>query len=107
MCCVGALCLKCLTVAGNAAIILRSRLKVKVVKGMFQRTEHEENGTVPHNHINNEAGKISLQLQVTHQSTNKPHENVKLYMKRVEEMVEDLFTCFKLQADLEWAEMTL
>lgn len=49
---------------GNAAIILRSRLKVKVVKGMFQRTEHEENGMVPHKHINNEAGKISLQLQV-------------------------------------------
>ncbi|XP_056599887.1 NAD kinase b [Triplophysa dalaica] len=49
---------------GNAAIVLRSRLKVKVVKGMFQRTEDEENGTAPHNHINNEAGKISLQLQV-------------------------------------------
>ncbi|XP_065133165.1 NAD kinase b isoform X1 [Paramisgurnus dabryanus] len=47
---------------GNAAIILRSRLKVKVLKGM--RSEHEENGMVPHNHTNNEAGKISLQLQV-------------------------------------------
>ncbi|ROL55126.1 NAD kinase [Anabarilius grahami] len=53
---------------GNAAIILRSRLKVKVVKGMFQRNEQlfsaQENGIVPHNHINNEAGKITLQLQV-------------------------------------------
>lgn len=53
---------------GNAAIILRSRLKVKVVKGMFQRNEQlfstQENGAVPHNHINNEAGKITLQLQV-------------------------------------------
>ncbi|XP_059419397.1 NAD kinase-like [Carassius carassius] len=53
---------------GNAAIILRSRLKVKVVKGMFQRNEQlfstQENGITPHNHINNEAGKITLQLQV-------------------------------------------
>ncbi|XP_039510498.1 NAD kinase b isoform X1 [Pimephales promelas] len=53
---------------GNAAIILRSRLKVKVVKGMFQRNEQlfstQENGIVPNNHINNEAGKITLQLQV-------------------------------------------
>uniref|UniRef100_A0A673KYA9 NAD(+) kinase n=1 Tax=Sinocyclocheilus rhinocerous TaxID=307959 RepID=A0A673KYA9_9TELE len=53
---------------GNAAIILRSRLKVKVVKGTFQRNEQllsaQENGILPHNHINNEAGKITLQLQV-------------------------------------------
>uniref|UniRef100_A0A8C2HWM3 NAD(+) kinase n=1 Tax=Cyprinus carpio TaxID=7962 RepID=A0A8C2HWM3_CYPCA len=53
---------------GNAAIILRSRLKVKVVKGMVQRNEQllstQENGILPHNHINNEAGKITLQLQV-------------------------------------------
>ncbi|XP_051554477.1 NAD kinase-like [Myxocyprinus asiaticus] len=35
---------------------------------MFQRSEQhldaEENGIVPHNHINSEAGKITLQLQV-------------------------------------------
>ncbi|XP_017580983.1 NAD kinase b isoform X2 [Pygocentrus nattereri] len=53
---------------GNAAIVLRSRLKVKVVKGLFQRSEQlfkpEENGTGPPNHIGTEAGKITLQLQV-------------------------------------------
>ncbi|XP_036453123.1 NAD kinase b [Colossoma macropomum] len=53
---------------GNAAIVLRSRLKVKVVKGLFQRREQlfkpEGNGTGPPNHISTEAGKITLQLQV-------------------------------------------
>ncbi|XP_007234424.3 NAD kinase b [Astyanax mexicanus] len=53
---------------GNAAIVLRSRLKVKVVKGLFQRTKQlskpEENGTGPQNHISPETAKITLQLQV-------------------------------------------
>ncbi|XP_037313161.2 NAD kinase b isoform X1 [Pungitius pungitius] len=52
---------------GNAAITLRSRLKVKVVKDMLQRTgqqQHEHNGLLPHGHANNEAGKVTLQLQV-------------------------------------------
>ncbi len=57
---------------GNAAIILRSRLKVKVLKGMLQKNEQllsaQENGILPHNYINNEAGKITLQLQVTQHS---------------------------------------
>uniref|UniRef100_A0A4W5RKV5 NAD(+) kinase n=1 Tax=Hucho hucho TaxID=62062 RepID=A0A4W5RKV5_9TELE len=47
---------------GNAAITLRSRLKVKVVKDMLQRTEH--NGLLPHGHTNSEAGNITLQMQV-------------------------------------------
>ncbi|XP_036410628.1 NAD kinase b isoform X1 [Megalops cyprinoides] len=52
---------------GNAAITLRSRLKVKVVKGMSQRTGQcygEENGVAPPSHRDAEAGKTSLQLQV-------------------------------------------
>nr|XP_040027703.1 NAD kinase b isoform X1 [Gasterosteus aculeatus aculeatus] len=52
---------------GNAAITLRSRLKVKVVKDMLQRTgqqQQEHNGLLPHGHANNEAGKVTLQLQV-------------------------------------------
>ncbi|XP_054482591.1 NAD kinase b isoform X1 [Anoplopoma fimbria] len=60
---------------GNAAITLRSRLKVKVVKDMLQRTgqqpnsrepqqQQEHNGLLPHGHTNNEAGKVTLQLQV-------------------------------------------
>uniref|UniRef100_A0A4W4GCR6 NAD(+) kinase n=2 Tax=Electrophorus electricus TaxID=8005 RepID=A0A4W4GCR6_ELEEL len=53
---------------GNAAIVLRSRLKVKVVKGLFQRSKQlsgpEENGTIPHQHLSPDAGKITLQLQV-------------------------------------------
>ncbi|XP_037642311.1 NAD kinase b [Sebastes umbrosus] len=65
---------------GNAAITLRSRLKVKVVKDMLQRTgqqphsrepqqqqqqeEEEHNGLLPHGHTNSEAGKVTLQLQV-------------------------------------------
>ncbi|XP_057712840.1 NAD kinase b isoform X2 [Corythoichthys intestinalis] len=61
---------------GNAAITLRSRLKVKVVKEMFERTaaaqlqrqgqdgEQEHNGLVPHRYISSEAGKVTLQLQV-------------------------------------------
>ncbi|KAG7457115.1 hypothetical protein MATL_G00243100 [Megalops atlanticus] len=52
---------------GNAAITLRSRLKVKVVKDMSQRTgQHygEENGVAPPSHRDAEAGKVSLQLQV-------------------------------------------
>ncbi|XP_035279253.1 NAD kinase b isoform X1 [Anguilla anguilla] len=52
---------------GNAAITLRSRLKVKVVKEMFQRTGvpryGEENG-VCQSHQDSEAGKVTLQLQV-------------------------------------------
>ncbi|KAM9790549.1 NAD kinase b isoform 2-T3 [Syngnathus typhle] len=53
---------------GNAAITLRSRLKVKVVKDMFppqQREQEQEiNGLVPHRYTNSEAGKVTLQLQV-------------------------------------------
>ena len=61
--------------SGNAAITLRSRLKVKVVKDMLQRTgqqpqsrelqqQLEHNGLLPHGHTNSEAGKVTLQLQV-------------------------------------------
>ena len=66
--------------SGNAAITLRSRLKVKVVKDMLQRTgqqpssrepqqqqqqqQQEHNGLLPHGHTNSEAGKVTLQLQV-------------------------------------------
>ncbi|XP_071383033.1 NAD kinase b [Centroberyx affinis] len=72
---------------GNAAITLRSRLKVKVVKDMLHRTsqqphsrepqqqhqqqeqqeqqqEQEVNGLLPHGHMNSEVGKVTLQLQV-------------------------------------------
>lgn len=60
--------------SGNAAITLRSRLKVKVVKDMLQITgqqpysqdtpqQQEQNG-LPHRHTNCEAGKVTLQLQV-------------------------------------------
>ncbi|XP_024130255.1 NAD kinase b isoform X1 [Oryzias melastigma] len=56
---------------GNAAITLRSRLKVKVVKDMLQSAEpppppppQEHNGLLPHGHTNSEAGKVTLQLQV-------------------------------------------
>lgn len=60
---------------GNAAITLRSRLKVKVVKDMLQRTgeqpysggpqqQPEHNGLLPHGHTNTDAGKVTLQLQV-------------------------------------------
>ncbi|XP_056276556.1 NAD kinase b isoform X2 [Pseudoliparis swirei] len=59
---------------GNAAITLRSRLKVKVVKDMLQRSGRpphspeppppEHNRPLPHGHTNNEAGKVTLQLQV-------------------------------------------
>ncbi|KAM4728116.1 NAD kinase b isoform 1-T2 [Anableps anableps] len=58
---------------GNAAITLRSRLKVKVVKDMLQRAgqqpdnrepQLEHNGLLPHGHTNSEAGKVTLQLQV-------------------------------------------
>lgn len=58
---------------GNAAITLRSRLKVKVVKDMLQRAgqqpysrepQQEHNGLLPHGHTNSEAGKVTLQLQV-------------------------------------------
>uniref|UniRef100_A0A8K9XD51 NAD(+) kinase n=1 Tax=Oncorhynchus mykiss TaxID=8022 RepID=A0A8K9XD51_ONCMY len=54
---------------GNAAITLRSRLKVKVVKDMLQRTaggqpDTEHNGLLPHGHANSEAGNITLQMQV-------------------------------------------
>uniref|UniRef100_A0AAX7V2A3 NAD(+) kinase n=1 Tax=Astatotilapia calliptera TaxID=8154 RepID=A0AAX7V2A3_ASTCA len=40
---------------GNAAITLRSRLKVKVP---------EHNGLLPHGHTNTDAGRVTLQLQV-------------------------------------------
>ncbi|MED6291107.1 hypothetical protein CHARACLAT_020156, partial [Characodon lateralis] len=58
---------------GNAAITLRSRLKVKVVKNMLQRAgqqpenrepQLEHNGLLPHGHTNSEDGKVTLQLQV-------------------------------------------
>ncbi|MEQ2172744.1 hypothetical protein GOODEAATRI_024441 [Goodea atripinnis] len=58
---------------GNAAITLRSRLKVKVVKDMLQRAgqqlenrepQLEHNGLLPHGHTNSEDGKVTLQLQV-------------------------------------------
>ncbi|KAK3567784.1 hypothetical protein QTP86_026448 [Hemibagrus guttatus] len=44
--------------AGNAAVVLRSRLKVKVLKGSLQRDQ--ENGSVTHTHAN----PVTLQLQV-------------------------------------------
>lgn len=60
--------------SGNAAITLRSRLKVKVVKDMLQRADQqahsqetqqqEQNGLLPHGHANSEVGKVTLQLQV-------------------------------------------
>nr|XP_057925134.1 NAD kinase b isoform X2 [Doryrhamphus excisus] len=52
---------------GNAAITLRSRLKVKVVKEMLDRTasqQPEHNGVLPHRYTSSEAGKVTLQLQV-------------------------------------------
>ncbi|KPP71066.1 NAD kinase-like [Scleropages formosus] len=52
---------------GNAAITLRSRLKVKVVKDALQRTGRsygdEENGTVAQAETDGDAGKVTLQLQ--------------------------------------------
>lgn len=63
--------------SGNAAITLRSRLKVKVVKEMLQREDQQpqdqerqqqqqqqHNGLPPPGHANSEAGKVTLQLQV-------------------------------------------
>lgn len=66
--------------SGNAAITLRSRLKVKVVKEMLQREgqqpqdperqpqlqqQQQHNGLPPPpGHTHNEAGKVTLQLQV-------------------------------------------
>ncbi|CAG02372.1 unnamed protein product, partial [Tetraodon nigroviridis] len=59
---------------GNAAITLRSRLKVKVVKDVLQRAEQqphgretpqqEHNGQLPHGPASSEFGKVTLQLQV-------------------------------------------
>ncbi|XP_075877974.1 NAD kinase b isoform X2 [Nelusetta ayraudi] len=65
---------------GNAAITLRSRLKVKVVKDMLQREgqqphdperqqqppqqQQQHNGLLPPGHAHSEAGKVTLQLQV-------------------------------------------
>ncbi|TNN58039.1 NAD kinase [Liparis tanakae] len=62
---------------GNAAITLRSRLKVKVVKDMLQRSGRpphspepppppppEHDRPLPHGHPHHEAGKVTLQLQV-------------------------------------------
>lgn len=69
-------CTSACVFSGNAAITLRSRLKVKVVKDMLQRTgqqsysreppqqQQEHNGLLPHGHTNSEAGKVTLQLQV-------------------------------------------
>uniref|UniRef100_H3D1D1 NAD(+) kinase n=1 Tax=Tetraodon nigroviridis TaxID=99883 RepID=H3D1D1_TETNG len=58
---------------GNAAITLRSRLKVKVVKDVLQRAEQqphgretpqqEHNGQLPHGPASSEFGKVTLQLQ--------------------------------------------
>ncbi|KAK1162659.1 NAD kinase b isoform X1 [Acipenser oxyrinchus oxyrinchus] len=54
---------------GNAAIVLRSRLKVKVVKDIKHVQESvnkykvEENGLVPQSHTDKEAGTITIQLQ--------------------------------------------
>uniref|UniRef100_A0AAV2JVN6 NAD(+) kinase n=1 Tax=Knipowitschia caucasica TaxID=637954 RepID=A0AAV2JVN6_KNICA len=48
---------------GNAAITLRSRLKVKVVKELLQSTP-SHNGLLPQTHSSAETGKVSLQLQV-------------------------------------------
>lgn len=61
--------------SGNAAITLRSRLKVKVVKDMLQREgqqphdperqqQQQHNGLLPPGHAHSEAGKVTLQLQV-------------------------------------------
>ncbi|XP_003975430.2 NAD kinase b isoform X1 [Takifugu rubripes] len=59
---------------GNAAITLRSRLKVKVVKDMLQRADQqphthetqqqEYNGLLARDHAHSETGKVTLQLQV-------------------------------------------
>ncbi|XP_053740319.1 NAD kinase b isoform X1 [Synchiropus splendidus] len=54
---------------GNAAITLRSRLKVKVVKDLLQSArgrdqQQEHNGLAPRGHSGSEAGKVTLQLQV-------------------------------------------
>ncbi|XP_046884462.1 NAD kinase b isoform X2 [Hypomesus transpacificus] len=51
---------------GNAAITLRSRLKVKVVKDLLQRAHQQQelNGLLPPSHTTSEAGKVTLQLQV-------------------------------------------
>ncbi|XP_043926009.1 NAD kinase-like [Protopterus annectens] len=57
-------------IEGSAAIILRSRLKVKVVKKLanIQETESrykvDENGLVPQSSIDTDSGKIILQVQV-------------------------------------------
>lgn len=62
--------------SGNAAITLRSRLKVKVVKEMLQRESQQpqdqerqqqqpqQNGLPSPGHANSEASKVTLQLQV-------------------------------------------
>ena len=54
-------------VPGNAAITLRSRLKVKVVKDLLQRAHQQQelNGLLPPSHTTSEAGKVTLQLQVS------------------------------------------
>ncbi|KAM9789775.1 NAD kinase b [Neosynchiropus ocellatus] len=54
---------------GNAAITLRSRLKVKVVKDLLpsahgREEQQEHNGLPPRGHSSSEAGKVTLQLQV-------------------------------------------
>lgn len=57
-------------IEGSAAIILRSRLKVKVVKNLanIQDTENrykvDENGLVPQRSIDIDGGRITLQVQV-------------------------------------------
>lgn len=86
--------------SGNAAITLRSRLKVKVVKDMLQRADQqpqahetqqqEYNGLLARDHAHSETGKVTLQLQVRtgnratdqegnverdHSTTLQPHVN--------------------------------
>lgn len=57
----------CISILGNAALVLRSRLKVKVVKEhrekMTVQNGIEENGVVPTN-IEKEVGKQIMQYQV-------------------------------------------
>lgn len=58
----------CMSILGNAALVLRSRLKVKVVKEHREKLTVqngiEENGVVPTN-IEKEVGKQIMQYQVS------------------------------------------
>ncbi|XP_041072788.1 NAD kinase b isoform X3 [Cetorhinus maximus] len=54
-------------IEGDARIILRSRLKVKVVKELKtaeveRQYQMQDNGLVPQSHIDNEAGKVFMQV---------------------------------------------